>query len=138
MLPLVPVLCIAAAITIRHVALWAVPRFRISHAVALGGLLSVVIIPALVNTIWFDVLLARTDSRVLAARWLASNVQPQDTLYDDGGMYVVLDLSRTQFHAWSFDRADNSFGGAEGQTPDWLILYRLAGQLLRKRATRVT
>ena len=67
--------------------------------------------------------LGATDSRVLAARWLESNVQAQDTLYDDGGMYVVLDLSRTQFHAWSFDRADNSFGGAEGETPDWLILY---------------
>ena len=87
-------LCIAAAIAIRHVALWAVPRFRISHAVALGGLLSVVIIPALVNSVWFDVLLARTDSRVLAARWLESNVQAQDTLYDDGGVYVLSISSR--------------------------------------------
>ena len=122
-LPLVPVLCITAAIAIRHVALWAVPRFRISPAVALGGLLSVVIIPALVNSIWFDVLLARTDSRVLAARWLEFNVQAEDTLYDDGGTYVFLDLSRAQFHAWSFDPKTNSFGGAEGQSPDWLILY---------------
>ena len=52
----------------------------------------------LVNSVWFDVLLSRTDSRVLAARWLAPRLRPEDSLYDAGGAYTRLDLSRIDFH----------------------------------------
>ena len=122
-LPLVPVLCVAAAIAIRDAADWLGPQLRVSRTAAAGGLICVVGIPGLVNSIWFDSLLARTDSRVLAGWWLESRLQPTDTLYDDGGVYVVLDLSRAAFRRSLFDPASNSFSEGAAQTPEWLILY---------------
>jgi hypothetical protein len=84
-------------------------------ALALGG-------PALINCLWFDVLLARTDTRVLAGEWLAARVQPGDSVHDAGGDYARLELGRIPFHYWYFDPAANSFGHPEGRTPDWLVL----------------
>ena len=44
---------------------------------ATGFLVALVAGPSLVNGVWFDVLLARTDTRVLAARWLAERLTPE-------------------------------------------------------------
>ena len=60
------------------------------------------------NCIWFDALLARTDSRVLASRWLKEHVEPDATLHDAGSSYSRLDLRDIRYHAWSFDA--NSLG----------------------------
>ncbi len=79
--------------------------------------------PGLVNSGWFDALLARTDSRALAGRWLEARLRPDDTLHDAGGMYASLDLSRSVFDQWHYDRAARSFGHPEGKNPDWLVLY---------------
>ena len=79
--------------------------------------------PALVNCIWFDGLLARTDSRVLASRWLKEHVQPGATLHDAGSSYSRLDLRDIRYHAWSFDAEKNSFGDPAGRTPDWLVFH---------------
>ena len=141
MLPLVPVLCVAAALGIEEVANWLGGR-RSAYA----ALLVITIGPGLVNSAWLDVLLARTDSRVLAARWLAPQLQREHTLHDAGGPYSALDLAEVPFHEWRFDADANSFGAADGKTPDWLVLYdsplhtytRMPWQLRTLAATRYT
>ena len=92
------------------------------RAVAVLGVL--VAMPSLVTSVWFDAVLARTDTRVLAARWLAPRVQAGESVYDSGGDYATLDLGRTPYHVWRFSPATNSFGHPEGRTPDWLVLHQ--------------
>jgi hypothetical protein len=122
-LPLVPLACLSAAVAIRHGAPWIASRAAVSERVALILLLLGTGGPALINCVWFDALLARTDSRVLAARWLKANVEPEDTLHDAGSSYSLLDLQDLRFHPWFFDAAANSFGDPSGRTPDWLVLH---------------
>ena len=118
MMPLVPVACVVAALGVTQIAAWLGGSSRVFAAVVV-----LTVGPCLVNSVWFDVLLARTDSRVLAARWLEPQLEPDHTLHDAGGNYTALDLSRAEFHQWYFDPEKNSFGHPEGKTPDWLVLY---------------
>ena len=122
-LPLVPILVFPAAVATERLAAWLAPRLNIRSGSSLlaagllvGGL-------SLMNCVWFDVLMARTDSRVLAAEWLAPRLRPADTLYDSGTEYTRLDLHELPHHSWGFDGATESFGHAGGDIPDWLILY---------------
>jgi 4-amino-4-deoxy-L-arabinose transferase-like glycosyltransferase len=121
-LPLVPLLCLSAAIGVSHAARWLAPSPARRHAVVLAALMAVTAGPALVQAAWFDLVLARTDTRVLAGRWLESRLRPDDTLHDSGGGYSRLDLWRAEFHQWHYDEATDSFGDPEGRTPDWLVL----------------
>jgi hypothetical protein len=122
-LPLVPFVCLSAAIGVRHLGRWAAMRVRLRDRVATGLLVGLVAAPSLVNSAWFDVLLARTDTRVLAARWLEERLSPDSTLYDGGHAYSRLDLQQLRFHDWYFDPATNSFGHPAGRTPDWLVFH---------------
>jgi hypothetical protein len=87
-------------------------------------LAALVLTPALVQCAWFDVILARADSRVLAAEWLAPRIRAGETLHDTGGDYSTLDLGRTPYHVWHFDPATRSFGHPDGHVPDWLVLHQ--------------
>ena len=121
-LPLVPIICLLAAVAVRHGGVWLASRTRLSSAAATLALTAIVAGPPLVNSVWFDLLLAKTDTRVLAADWLRTRVTPGDTLAEEGGVYAQLDLASVQFHRWSFDPATGAFGDAAGRTPDWLVL----------------
>jgi 4-amino-4-deoxy-L-arabinose transferase-like glycosyltransferase len=121
-LPLVPILCLLAAVAIRHASQWLASRTRLSQPAALAVLTAAIAAPALVNAVWFDVLLARTDSRVIAAEWLAPRLKAGDSLYDSGGLYAKLDLRHRSFREWKYDPRSNSFGRSDGRTPDWLVL----------------
>lgn len=123
-LPLVPVICLLAAAAVREAAasLARHTTFNLSTAtITLAGLVAA---PSAVHSVWLDLVLARTDSRVLAARWLAPRVQAGHTLYDSGGDYATLDLGTTRYHVWRFDPATKSFGHPRGDTPDWLVLHQ--------------
>ena len=141
-LPLLPVICLTAAVAIVSAAHWAARRTRIAEPMAVGALALIAAGPALVNCIWFDVLLARTDTRVLAGEWLASRIQAGESVHDAGGDYARLELGPTRFHYWHFDPATNSFGHPEGLTPTWLVLtqsplrtYAYADPALRRLAS---
>jgi len=123
-LPLVPVLCLVAAVGVQEASAWLSSRMQMARAASLVVVLALTVGSGLVNCIWFDALLARTDSRVIAAAWLEKQLQPDHTLHDAGGTYVALDLSRAAFHHWDFDAATESFTHAEGRRPDWLVLYQ--------------
>lgn len=121
-LPLVPLVCAFAAVGVRHVGEWMAPRVRLSPRASVLALAMLVAAPSLVNSVWFDVVLARTDTRVIARAWLAPRLTPDSTLYDGGGNYASLDLSGSRFHQWYFNPQTGSFGHPQGETPHWLVL----------------
>jgi hypothetical protein len=121
-LPLIPIVCLLAAIAVRHISMWLANRTRFGLSTVLALLLVLTAGLGIVNSVWFDVLLARRDTRVLAADWIKPRLQPEDTLHDAGGEYTKLDLRHVRFHEWRFNADENSFGHPEGHTPDWLIL----------------
>ena len=100
-LPLVPILCLSAAVAAERAAGWVASRTAVTPLAAAAVLGLVVGGTGLVNSVSFDVILSRTDSRVLAARWLAPRLQPEDSLWDSGGEYTRLDLSHVDFHLWA-------------------------------------
>ena len=120
-LPLVPVVCLSAAVAVRHLGIWLAARAKLPRAAAVTLLAASIAAPALVNSVWFDALLAKTDTRVLAARWLVPRLGEEETLHEAGGVYAQLDLSGARFHRWSFDPATRSFGDPDGRSPDWLV-----------------
>ena len=122
-LPMIPVVCLAAAVAVQHAGVWLAPRVGLSRAASVGLLAALVTVPAGVNSVWFDLLLARADSRVLAADWLIQHAQPEQTLFEAPDPYTELNLRGARLHVWGFDAATESFEGAGGRTPDWLILH---------------
>ena len=122
-LPLVPVACLSAALGIKFAASSIASRLGSSERTTLAVLSMLVAVPAVGNCVWFDVLLARTDTRVIASRWLREHVEPGATVHDAGSSYSRLDLGDLNYHAWRFDAEKNSFGDPDGRTPDWLVFH---------------
>ncbi|MBA3298067.1 MAG: hypothetical protein H0U19_14160, partial [Acidobacteria bacterium] len=121
-LPLVPLVCLFGAVGVCHAGEWIASRIGMSSRGAVATLALLVAAPSVVNSAWFDILLARTDTRVVARAWLASRLRPDSTLYDAGGYYATLDLSGLRFHPWYFQRDTGSFGHPQGENPHWLVL----------------
>ena len=109
-LPLVPIVCLLAAVAVRHGGPWLASRTGLSNRASLALLVVLAGGPALLYSVWLDVLLARTDTRVLAARWLATRLKPEESLHQATAPYVELDLSDVRFHYWNFDAVNGSFG----------------------------
>jgi hypothetical protein len=84
MVPLVPLACAAAGLFATAVA-ERVPRGRRAALLAISFALA---LPALRASLELDRVLARTDSRVLAAEWLRANVDPSATLLLVGSVYA--------------------------------------------------
>ena len=133
-LPLVPIVCLVAALAVREMSRWLARRLGASPALTVGLLTAAVALPSMVQSAWFDLLLARTDTRVLAGAWLAPQLQAAHSLHDSGSTYTRLDLNRVRFHEWAFDPGTRSFGPLDGNPsaghrqppdviPDWLVLH---------------
>ena len=122
-MPLVPVLCLLAAVAICDLAARIARHTRFSVGGAVLVTAAIIAAPSLVNSVWFDTLLARTDTRVLAARWLEERLRPESSLHDAGGVHTRLDLRDVSFHEWPFDQRTKSFGDTGGRLPDWLVLH---------------
>jgi hypothetical protein len=119
-MPLVPIVCLFAALAVHHASELIAPRAR--PALLAVALAAVVAAPSAWTSVRMDLLLARTDTRVLAARWLGSQLQPEHTLHDAGGDYTRLDMRTLRYHEWRFDPKTQSFGHPAGLTPDWLVI----------------
>jgi len=124
-LPIVPAACLFAALAVQHAADWLARRAHVSTRALVVPLALAVSIPAFVNSVWMDALLAKTDTRVLAGRWLAGRVKPDDSLYDAGGAYAGASLVGLSVHRWNvetFDPTQNAFTNSSDRLPDWLVV----------------
>ena len=124
-LPIVPLACVSAAVAVQYAADWLARRVRVSSRTLVVALAFAVSVRTLVNSVWMDVLLAKTDTRVLAGRWLAARVKPEESLYDAGGAYAGASLVGLSMHRWTvetFDPTRNAFTNSSGRLPDWLVL----------------
>ena len=123
-MPLVPLACVFAGITAAGLG---EVFSRRRGAVAGAGLPTLIVVlvigaPSLVSSAWMDVLLARTDSRIVAGQWLQGQLRPEHSVYDAGGTYVRLDLHGADYHQWIYDPRTHSFGDPDGKTPHWLVI----------------
>jgi hypothetical protein len=121
-LPLVPLVCLSAAVAIRHGAEWTIRRFGVRPRITVGCLALLVAAPSAINAAWFDLILARKDTRVIAREWLEPRLTPDSTLHDGGGEYAHLDLGGVPYHQWYFDPQAETFGDPQGRNPEWLVL----------------
>ena len=120
-LPVVPVLCLSAAVGVVELGRLATQR---GYARASTGVLAAVFAAwGAITCAWFDVLLARKDTRVLAREWLDAHTTRNDTLYEAETPYAMLDLQTLPVHSWRYDPVTASFVNADGRTPDWLVLH---------------
>ena len=111
-LPLVPVIGVCAALAVRTAGSWLARRTG-ARPIAAGLVAAVAIVPV-VDSAWMDVLLARTDTRVLVGRWLAERITRDESLYDAGGAYAGGDYLGVPGHQWrveTFDAAKGTFDG---------------------------
>jgi uncharacterized membrane protein HdeD (DUF308 family) len=76
MTPVVPFLCLGAAVMIAWVATAAAARRNWLGWAAGGALLAACTVPTAVKSVQFDRVLSRTDSRVLATNWLSQRIAP--------------------------------------------------------------
>jgi hypothetical protein len=121
-LPLVPVFCLTAALAVRAAAEWSGSRLRLRPPPALTIITVLLVASPVVNSVRLDRLLAKTDSRALAAEWLKPRLGSGQTVHDAGGDYTRLDLGKARFHAWRYDAETRTFGAGDA-TPDWIVLY---------------
>lgn len=130
MVPVVPFLCITAGFLVSVVARALATRVpRRSAAVMFVALIVVIGGAAGVKSVRLDRLLSRTDSRVLAAQWLAANVPEGSSIYLSGSAYGHPDLSRgghvAPYELWRFDEVAGTFGAPRGnraELPRWLVI----------------
>src|SRR5262245_28314842 len=120
-LPLVPLICLFAGLAVREAGEWAAARAAVPSASLTAGLALAIAAVPLINAVWFDTLLARTDTRVVAGQWLAQQLTPASTVHQAGGVFNDLYLTGVQFHRWRFFPEANSFGDPDGRTPEWLV-----------------
>jgi hypothetical protein len=145
-MPLVPLACVFAAVTATTLGRWIAGSGKVRPAAATVVVTLIVGVPSLASSLWLDVLLARTDTRVAASRWLKAQLRPEHSVYDAGGTYTRLDLHGVSYHQWVFDPHTQSFGDPDGRTPHWLVVpespLRLYAQpdpgLVRLAAERYT
>ncbi len=123
MLPLIPFLCLFAAAGVHHVSEAVARRVNLSPVRALSVAAAVTLLPGLVYSAWLDLLLARTDTRVVASEWINARMKSHDTLHDTGNIFTRLDFWRTDIQQWRYDPETQPFGDPKGRSPDWLVLY---------------
>jgi 4-amino-4-deoxy-L-arabinose transferase-like glycosyltransferase len=124
MLPIMPFLCLTGA--------WAIVRLGSVLASATGPstkrtwmtvmLSAIIIAPSASNVVHIDRLLARPDSRLIAAKWLRSNMPAAATVYQSGSIYSQVQLKSPSLFApsedWGFDEGEARFMRGGASSPD--------------------
>jgi hypothetical protein len=121
--PVVPFLCVTAAISTVAVIRKLTPPAMVSRMVALAAIL--VAIPSLQRALAFDRLIALKDSRVLAAEWVAAHVPAGASIAQTPPVVPSLDFGTPRpAHFATFDPGRGLFVAADGSVvvPDWITM----------------
>jgi hypothetical protein len=125
MVPVVPFLCLAAAYVTAESARWLAMRLRRPQwspaliVLGLAGLLW----PSVHSIVMFDVLLARTDSRLLARRWIEQRFQAGTTIAQigrEGGHVFLHDPNEVSYTTIEFSREDPQPDIVVVQSAPWM------------------
>jgi len=132
MIPMAPFLCLFAAVAVDRLSLAVARATRLRQGVV-GALLVVTIIaPSAWSVVQFDRILAREDSRVVAANWVLENVPLGSSVYTTGNMYghpPLEDRINPKYRLIGFDYRGNNFiekSRPFTASPDWIIVQRSA------------
>lgn len=132
MVPVVPFLCIFAASFVDAVAGVAARLTGVRQPLVAAALGFVVIAPSAWSVLQFDTIVARKDSRVVAAEWVHEHVSRGATVYMTGNPYghpPLEDRVNPKYRLIDFDRNMDHFtekGRPMTESPDWIIVQRSA------------
>jgi len=125
--PLVPFVCLFAAVSIDRVAHLGTHTLGRRLAAAVAVLLTVLVAaPSAARAVAFDRVIAETDTRVLAAEWIQDHFPRGATLYQTGVWYgFVQPQPADEYPILGFDEVRNVFtadGHRTDRTPDILVI----------------
>jgi len=127
--PLVPFLCITAALAVRELVDAVAGRRQGRFQVAVVTLAAALAAwPTLATVVRFNSLLTQRDTRLLASDWLAANMLPKQRLYESGWIYVHPHYAwapgAVDFVALKFDQPREVWLTSSGQeaSPEWIVV----------------
>jgi hypothetical protein len=130
MVPIVPFACLAAAVFVDQFADALDDWFNHGHAavphVATAALAAVIVMPTARSSVLFDRLMTKSDTRVLAADWVASHFPTGATIYQNGYGYVQLrPAPRGLYPQYGFNDRANRFerDSRPATAPDVIVLH---------------
>jgi hypothetical protein len=92
--PVVPFLCITAAVFVRTAAAWLSAASRLPSQIPVSAVLAALVVtPSAVNIVRLDRLLAKTDNRLIAGAWMDAHVAPGESIYQTGSGWGQLQLT---------------------------------------------
>jgi hypothetical protein len=123
MIPIVPFICLGAAVLIaRAHEILAVRSRGLAHAAAAVAVL-VCGVPTALKAMQLDRLLRRTDSRVLAAEWVAARVEPgASLLMTGGGFRLHPHPKQPPPRVWLWNMEPHRLAGPASERPDWIVV----------------
>jgi hypothetical protein len=125
MIPILPFLCITAAVSVMTVANRLAPRSLYARALISAAVAIVIALPSIQRIIAFDSLLTKTDTRLLATRWLDARMEPSEWVSEtpDGILHPLWGRPQT-LQAAHFDAERHLFVSDNGESaiPEWIVL----------------
>jgi Dolichyl-phosphate-mannose-protein mannosyltransferase len=97
MMPVIPFVCIAAAIFVVHITarLNRYPQLRLMEKPITLSVITFIISQSIHNIVLFDSLLAKRDNRLIATNWVQSHTKENSTFYQTGYNPGHLDLDKS-------------------------------------------
>ena len=143
--------CILCAYLVEEVMAWSVARFALRKPLVVGAALLVVVGPSAVHAAQLDVVLSRTDTRVQAERWIATNLPPGSRVIDGIGLPTLLPTqaslrrqsaddpgSLSRYGQWLLERSASEYPSGPAfdivDRAPWLANAPATARLLRSRA----
>jgi hypothetical protein len=125
MIPIVPFLCLAAGYTVERVSTIVGRRMPTANSTIPPALVGLLIGVAAIDVVRLDLLLQRTDSRVLAAEWLLTHYSPATTVYQTGAFYGHLEYGRSpRFREATFPGGTFMLNGTPMTSPPDLLVVQ--------------
>jgi len=127
MVPVVPFLCLTAAVFVDRVAEWAGETFPLPRGrdISVVILVAMIAFPAAAPSVAFDRLVMRPDTRVLGANWIVSRFPSGVSMYQTGFDYGRLQPKPIdRYMQYTFNDRANQFelDGKAAALPDVVVL----------------